>query len=90
MKVPFIDLKTRFIEEKEELLSAVKKTLSSGSLVMTKELEEFEHEVQLYTKSKYLSPDLTSIFFNKKMQKMQRFWIHNYYIMLFWHKKVFF
>lgn len=53
MKVPFIDLKARFTEEKEELMIAVEKTLSNGSLVMTKELEEFEQDVQNYTKAKY-------------------------------------
>lgn len=53
MKVPFIDLKARFIEEKDELLSAVNKVLSQGSLVLTNELKEFEEDVQQYTKAKY-------------------------------------
>ncbi|MDC3096444.1 DegT/DnrJ/EryC1/StrS family aminotransferase [Alphaproteobacteria bacterium] len=53
MKIPFIDLKARYIEEKKELLTAVEKVLSSGSLVMTKELQEFEEKVEQYTKAKF-------------------------------------
>ena len=53
MEVPFIDLKARFIEEKDELLSAVNKVLSQGSLVLTNELKEFEEDVQQYTKAKH-------------------------------------
>ena len=53
IEVPFIDLKARFIEEKDELLSAVNKVLSQGSLVLTNELKEFEEDVQQYTKAKH-------------------------------------
>ena len=53
IEVPFIDLKARFIEEKDELLSTVNKVLSQGSLVLTNELKEFEEDVQQYTKAKH-------------------------------------
>ncbi len=53
MKVPFIDLKQRFIEEKEEILKAVEKVLESGSLVLTPELRELEEAVEKYTGAKH-------------------------------------
>lgn len=47
--VPFIDLKQRFQEEKEELLACVERVLESGHLVMTPELADFEGAVSAYT-----------------------------------------
>ena len=49
VKVPFIDLKQRFQEEKKVLLGCIEKVLESGHLVMTNELVEFEDEVAEYT-----------------------------------------
>lgn len=53
MKVPFIDLKQRFLEEKEEILDAVNKVLERGSLVLTKELRELEEAVEAFTGAKH-------------------------------------
>jgi dTDP-4-amino-4,6-dideoxygalactose transaminase len=49
MEVPFIDLKQRFEEEKNEIMSCIENTLKKGNLVLTPELIEFEKEVELYT-----------------------------------------
>ena len=35
MRVPFIDLKQRFEEEKDELMNCIEKVMSAGSLVLT-------------------------------------------------------
>ena len=35
MRVPFIDLKQRFEEEKDELMTCIEKVVSAGSLVLT-------------------------------------------------------
>ena len=51
MEVPFIDLKQRFQEEKNEIMNCIENTLKKGNLVLTKELIEFEKEVELYTGS---------------------------------------
>ena len=42
MEVPFIDLKQRYEEEKDELLECVARTLENGSLVLTPELGELD------------------------------------------------
>ena len=52
-KVPLIDLKERYQDEKDELLSCVERVLESGNLVLTPELIDFEERVAKYTKSKY-------------------------------------
>ncbi len=49
MEIKFIDLQQRYIEEKEELLSCLTKTLERGSLVLGDGLEEFESSVEAYT-----------------------------------------
>lgn len=49
IKVPFIDLKQRFEEERDELLACVESALAKGHLVLTPELGEFEEMVQDYT-----------------------------------------
>ena len=41
-KIPLIDLKERYQEEKDELLSCVERVLESGNLVLTPELADFE------------------------------------------------
>ena len=53
MRVPFIDLKQRFEEEKDELMACVEKAMSSGSLVLTPELDEFETKTAEYTGAKH-------------------------------------
>jgi dTDP-4-amino-4,6-dideoxygalactose transaminase len=52
-KVPFIDLVSRYEDEKEEILACVDRVLSKGHLVMTNEVEEFEEKVCRYTGAKY-------------------------------------
>ena len=53
IRVPFIDLKQRYIDEKDELLTIIEKTIEKGSLVLTNELKEFEEEISTYTGAKY-------------------------------------
>lgn len=53
MHVPFIDLKLRFLEEKEEILKAVNNVLEKGALVLTPELRELEEAVENYTGAKH-------------------------------------
>jgi len=53
IKVPFIDLKQRFVDEREELLACVEATLAKGHLVLTPELNEFEKMVQDYTGARH-------------------------------------
>ena len=52
IKVPFIDLKQRFLDEKTEIMSIIETTLMRGSLVLTPELSEFEQQICDYTGSK--------------------------------------
>ena len=53
LKVPFIDLKQRYKEEKNEILTCLDRVLSLGHLIMTPELSNFENEVCNYTGSKH-------------------------------------
>ena len=53
MRVPFIDLKQRFEEEKNELMGCIEKVLSNGSLVLTPELDEFEAKAAEHTGAKH-------------------------------------
>jgi dTDP-4-amino-4,6-dideoxygalactose transaminase len=53
LKVPFIDLQQRFIEEREELMACVERVLSQGHLVMTQEVTDFEKHVTDYTGAKH-------------------------------------
>ncbi len=52
MKVSLIDLKQRYIEERDDIINIIDKTLSAGSLVMTPEIVEFENDICNYVKSK--------------------------------------
>lgn len=52
-KVPFIDLKQRFDEERAELLACVEKVLSLGHFVLTPEVSDFEEKIQAYTGTKH-------------------------------------
>ena len=51
--VPFIDLKKRFQEEKEEILTAVEKVCSEGNFVLTREVMEFEQDLTTYVGVKH-------------------------------------
>tara|TARA_B100000787_G_C16036342_1_gene225022 strand:+ start:243 stop:560 length:318 start_codon:yes stop_codon:yes gene_type:complete len=53
MKVEFIDLKSRYKLERQEILKTLDKVLKKGHLVLTNELEEFEQKICKYTKSNY-------------------------------------
>lgn len=53
IKVPFIDLQQRFVEEREELMACVERVLAKGHLVMTPEVFEFEQKVVEYTGAKH-------------------------------------
>ena len=53
MKVEFIDLKKRYKEEKSEILNCVKRVLTKGNFILTKEVESFEKLICKYTGSKY-------------------------------------
>ena len=52
-KVPFVDLKQRYKEEKNEILTCVDRVLSLGHLIMTPELSNFEEEICNYTGAKH-------------------------------------
>jgi len=53
MKVAFVDLKQRFVEERDELLACVEATLARGNLVLTPELREFEELIEAYTGARH-------------------------------------
>ena len=53
MKVDFIDLKSRYKLERQEILKTLDKVLKKGHLVLTNELEEFEQKICQYTKQNY-------------------------------------
>jgi len=53
IKIPFVDLKQRFKEEKKDLMLIVERVLSNGNLVLTPELKEFEENISKFTKAKY-------------------------------------
>ena len=48
-KVPFVDLQLRYQEERDELIAIFDRVMTSGHLVLTPELGEFEREVEAYT-----------------------------------------
>lgn len=52
-KIELIDLKLRYKSEKKEILKCLNKVLTSGNLIMTKELHNFEREISKYTGKKY-------------------------------------
>ena len=53
MKIEVIDLRKRFQEEKTEIMQLIKKVLTKGNLVLTKEVDNFEKKISQYTKTKY-------------------------------------
>jgi dTDP-4-amino-4,6-dideoxygalactose transaminase len=54
MNVPFIDLKLRYEEEKEEILRCIDNVLSKGHLILTEEVELFEIETAKYIGAKHV------------------------------------
>jgi dTDP-4-amino-4,6-dideoxygalactose transaminase len=52
-KIELIDLKLRYKSEKKEILKCLNKVLTKGSLVLTKELQDFERDISSYTGIKY-------------------------------------
>ena len=55
MNVNIIDLKQRYLEERDDILSIIDKTLASGSLVMTPEINDFEKDICKFVNSKNCS-----------------------------------
>jgi len=54
VKVPFIDLKQRYDEEKTELLACVERVVSQGHFVLTQEVNEFEAQAAKYVGVKHV------------------------------------
>ncbi|OUX36484.1 MAG: hypothetical protein CBE33_05695 [Candidatus Pelagibacter sp. TMED273] len=55
MNVNIIDLKQRYLEERDDILNIIDKTLTSGSLVMTPEINDFEKDICKFVNSKNCS-----------------------------------
>ncbi len=53
MKVPFLDLKSPYIELKDELDAAYRRVLESGWYILGKEVEAFEAEFAAYCETKH-------------------------------------
>lgn len=53
IKVPFIDLRQRFEEERVELLACVERVLALGHFVLTREVGEFEERAAAYAGVKH-------------------------------------
>jgi dTDP-4-amino-4,6-dideoxygalactose transaminase len=53
MKVPFLDLKTQYLELKDELDAAYHRVMESGWYILGREVEAFEHEFATYCGVKY-------------------------------------
>lgn len=53
MKIPFLDLKTPYLELKEELDVAYRRVMESGWYILGKEVEAFEHEFADYCEVKH-------------------------------------
>jgi len=52
-RVPFIDLQQRYQEERDELIAIFDRVMTSGHLVLTPELAEFEADVVAFTGAKH-------------------------------------
>src|SRR5262245_44271263 len=53
VKVPFVDLKQRYQEEREELRACVDRILEVGHFVLTQEVTEFEQAAAKYAGAKH-------------------------------------
>lgn len=54
VKVPFIDLKQRYEEEKIELIACVERVVSQGHFVLTQEVNEFEDAAAKFVGAKHI------------------------------------
>lgn len=54
ISVPFIDLKLRYQEEKEEILKSIDNVLTKGHLILTEEVELFEREAADFIGAKHV------------------------------------
>ena len=52
-KIELIDLRKRYKKEKKDLIKIFNQTLSSGNLILTKELDDFENAICKFTGAKY-------------------------------------
>ncbi len=53
MKIELIDLKKRSKDEKKELVNCFNKIIKKGSFVLTKEVSDYEKNIQNYTNNKF-------------------------------------
>lgn len=53
VKVPFVDLKQRYQDEREELLACVERVLSQGHLVLTEEVAALERDIEAHTGARH-------------------------------------
>lgn len=53
MQVPFVDLKKRYLDEKNELIEIFKSTISSGNLIGSNEVSKFEKNISKLLGLKY-------------------------------------
>lgn len=53
MNIPFLDLKSPYVELKDELDSAYRRVMESGWYILGKEVEAFESEFAAYSESKH-------------------------------------
>jgi len=51
MKIPFLDLKSPYLELKQELDEAYFRVMESGWYILGSEVEAFEHEFATYCKT---------------------------------------
>ncbi len=53
MKVPFLDLKTPYLELKDELDAVYARVMESGYYILGEEVEAFENEFAAYCEAKH-------------------------------------
>lgn len=53
MKIPFVDLKQRYVEEKKDLNLIINDVLSSGNLILSNEVTDLESEISNFLKVKH-------------------------------------
>ncbi len=51
--IPFVDLKARYFEERDEILGSIDKVLESGNLILSAAVTELENKVEKFTGAKY-------------------------------------
>lgn len=53
MKIPFIDLKKRYIQEQDQINKILNKVLKSGNLIGSNDVKTFEENISIFLKKKY-------------------------------------